>query len=117
MRDLLDGRRPVLLVLAYARCTMLCSLVLRGVTEVARTLTPAPGADYQLVLVGLDPRETLDEATRKQTALLGELGRGDDARTLAVPRRRARRASTPSPMRSGFATRGILAPSSTRTPP
>ncbi len=69
-----DGKRPVLLVLAYARCTMLCSLVLRGVTDVAQKLE----RDYQLVLVSLDTRETIDEARRKQAALLANLGHGDD---------------------------------------
>jgi protein SCO1/2 len=76
--EVLDGRRPALLVLAYARCTMLCSLVLRGVIDAARRIRLEPGRDYQLVLVGLDARETPDEARRKQAALLAELGRGDD---------------------------------------
>jgi protein SCO1/2 len=80
LRELFDGRRPVLLALAYARCTMLCSLVLRGVTDVARRLPLEPGRDYRLVLVGLDARETLDEARRKHAALLADLGRGDDPR-------------------------------------
>jgi len=80
LRDLVDGTRPVLLVLAYARCRMLCSLVLRGVADVARQMPLVPGDDYRLVLVGLDPRETADEATRMQSALLDRLGRGDDPR-------------------------------------
>ena len=78
LRDLLDGERPALLVLAYARCTMLCSLVLRGVSDVAKRLARAPGRDYQLVLIGLDAAETLDEASRKQATLLAELGRAGD---------------------------------------
>jgi protein SCO1/2 len=69
-----DGKRPVLLVLAYARCTMLCSLVLRGVVSVARDMARQPGRDYQLVLVSLDAHETLDEAARKQATLLAQLG-------------------------------------------
>ncbi|MBA3538629.1 MAG: SCO family protein [Deltaproteobacteria bacterium] len=73
-----DGTRPVLLVLAYARCTMLCSLVLRGVVEVARKMALVAGRDYQLVLVGLDSHETIDEASRKQAALLADLDRHDD---------------------------------------
>lgn len=79
LRDVVDGKRPVLLVLAYARCTMLCSLVLRGVVDVARRMKLVPGDDYRLVLVGLDPRETIHEATRLQATLLEQLGRGGDA--------------------------------------
>lgn len=72
--ELLEARRPVVLVLAYARCTMLCSLVLRGVTEMAKRLPRAAGTDYELILIGLDADETLDEARRKQAALLADLG-------------------------------------------
>jgi protein SCO1 len=73
-----DGQRPVLLVLAYARCTMLCSLVLRGVADVAREMTLEAGRDYRLLLVSLDARETPDEAARKQATLLAQLGRGPE---------------------------------------
>lgn len=75
--QVIDGTKPVLLVLAYARCTMLCSLLLRGVTEVARSMPLVAGRDYQLVLVGLDARETIDEARRKHASLAADLGKGD----------------------------------------
>jgi protein SCO1/2 len=73
----LDPARPTLLVLAYARCTMLCNVLLRGVVDVARRMEKVPGRDYKLVLIGLDDRETLDEGRRRQSALLAELVRGD----------------------------------------
>ncbi len=78
LRAHFDGKRPVLLVLAYARCTMLCSVVLHGVTDAARKLQRDPGRDYRLVLISLDARETIDEAARKQATLLAQLGRGSD---------------------------------------
>jgi protein SCO1/2 len=74
LRDYFRGDRPILLVIAYARCTMLCSVVLRGVGEVVRAMSLQPGRDYRLILVGLDPRETRDEAARKQAKLLAEIG-------------------------------------------
>ncbi|MDX2093327.1 MAG: SCO family protein [Kofleriaceae bacterium] len=77
LRAQLDGKQPVLLVLAYARCTMLCSLVLRGAAAAAHVLPREPGRDYRLILISLDGRETLDEAARKQATLLAELGRGE----------------------------------------
>ncbi|MGE0547149.1 MAG: SCO family protein [Kofleriaceae bacterium] len=73
--DVIDGTKPVVLVLAYARCTMLCSLVLRGVATAARGMSLVPGDDYRLVVIGLDPKETIDEAARKQAVLLEQLGR------------------------------------------
>jgi protein SCO1 len=78
LRGLLDGEHPVLLVLAYARCEMLCSLVLRGAATAAHALPREPGRDYRLILIGLDARESVDEAARKQATLLAELGRGED---------------------------------------
>jgi len=73
--DELGGDRPALLVLAYARCTLLCSVVLRGVAEAVRAADLEVGRDYHLVLVSLDPRETVDEGARKQAALLDQIGR------------------------------------------
>ena len=65
--------RPIVLVMAYARCTMLCSVVLRGIAEVVRTSQLEPGRDYLPVVVSLDPRETADEAARRQNRLLDEI--------------------------------------------
>lgn len=75
--SLIDGKRPVVLVLAYARCSMLCSVVLRGVAEAVRTSELAAGRDYLPVVVSLDSRETPDEAARRQNRLLEDIGRAD----------------------------------------
>jgi protein SCO1/2 len=62
-----DGDRPVVLVLAYARCRMLCNVVLRGVADAVR----ASHRDFTPVVISLDPHETPDEAARRRT-LLGD---------------------------------------------
>jgi len=72
--DLFDGRRPVVLVLAYARCQMLCSVVLRGVAEAIARGRGVPGSDYVPVVVSLDPRETPAVAAHRQDKLLAEIG-------------------------------------------
>jgi len=77
LQALFDGVHPVLLVLAYARCTMLCSVVLRATGEAVRELERAgriPGRDYRLAVISLDPRETVDEARRRQTTLVARIG-------------------------------------------
>jgi protein SCO1/2 len=58
---------------------MLCSLVLRGVAQAAKAMSLEPGRDYHLVLISLDARETIDEASRKQATLVAELGRGGES--------------------------------------
>jgi protein SCO1/2 len=64
------GKRPIVLVMAYARCTMLCSVVLRGLAEAIRKTD----GDYLPVVVSLDPSETPDEAARRQNKLLEMIG-------------------------------------------
>lgn len=70
----LGNGKPALLVLAYNRCTMLCSLVLRGVAELLRDLGGKPGDDFSVVTISIDPRETVHEAARLQAALLDSAG-------------------------------------------
>jgi protein SCO1/2 len=72
--DVLLGDRPVLLVLAYARCEMLCSVVLQSVAAAASGMKLVPGRDYRPVVVSIDPHETPDEAARRQTTLLERVG-------------------------------------------
>ncbi len=82
LRPLFDGVHPVLLVLAYARCTMLCNVVLRATGDAVRELVHqgrVPGRAFKLVVISLDPHETTDEAARRQTTLLARIGAGPDA--------------------------------------
>ncbi len=60
------GDRPVILVMAYYRCRMLCTLVLNGLTQAMRDMSFTPGKDYEVVTVSFDPRETPDLAAAKK---------------------------------------------------
>ena len=93
--ELLDGHRPIVLVMAYARCTMLCSVVLHGIADAVRTSPAVVDRDYLPVVVSLDPHETPDEGARRQNTLLEDLRRpgdraawpylvGDDASVAAL---------------------------------
>src|SRR5262245_4335216 len=50
--------KPVILVLAYYRCPMLCNQVLNGLVESLRQITLDAGSDFQVVIVSFDARET-----------------------------------------------------------
>ena len=78
--QLFDRKRPVLLVMAYARCQLLCSVVLHGVTDAVRGASAVAGRDYLPVVVSLDPRETPAEAARRQDKLLADVHVTDRAR-------------------------------------
>jgi protein SCO1/2 len=60
------GRRPVILVLAYYNCTMLCPLVLEGLTRTLRAISFDAGAQFDVLAVSIHPGETPTlAATRK----------------------------------------------------
>jgi protein SCO1 len=56
-------KAPVILVLEYLRCTSLCGVTLRHlVAETLNEVPLAPGRDYQLVAISIDPRDKADDA-------------------------------------------------------
>lgn len=72
--DYFAGGKPVLLLMTYTRCAMLCSLVLRGTGEALAGLDQPPGRDFCVVNVSIDPRDTPHEAARKQAVMLEQIG-------------------------------------------
>ena len=54
--------RPTLLVLEYLRCRNLCSLVLGGTISSLKQAQLAPGRDFNLVAISIDPRDTTADA-------------------------------------------------------
>ncbi len=71
--------RPVILVLAYFRCPMLCGQVLNGLTQTMLDLPLELGKDYRVVTVSFDPRETPAMAAAKRKQYLQRVGRDADA--------------------------------------
>jgi protein SCO1/2 len=76
--DYLSGDAPVVLVLAYYRCPMLCGLVLRGVVEGMSQLPFDLGDHYRAITVSIDPRDTPPRALEKQASTLAGLARRAD---------------------------------------
>jgi protein SCO1/2 len=59
-------KRPVILILAYYTCPMLCSLVANGVSDAVKELAWTPGREFQIVSVSIDPRDTREIARAKR---------------------------------------------------
>lgn len=78
--DYLDGKRPVLLVLAYYRCPMLCTLVLNGLSEGLRKLAWTAGDRFRVVTVSIDPRDTPEIARGKRQSYVAAYGRDPGTR-------------------------------------
>jgi protein SCO1/2 len=69
------GKRPVVLVLAYYNCPMLCTEVLNGLLSAMRVLTFDAGRDYEVVTVSFDPRDTPAGARAKREPYVARYGR------------------------------------------
>ena len=66
--------RPVVLVLAYYDCPMLCTLVLNGLAKGVDELGWTPGKEFSLITVSIDPAETAQLAAAKKKTLLESIG-------------------------------------------
>jgi protein SCO1/2 len=67
--------KPVLLVLAYFRCPMLCTLVLNDVVKGLRGVPFNAGKEFEVVVVSFDAREKPELAKAKKDAYVEEYGR------------------------------------------
>ncbi|NUM89176.1 MAG: SCO family protein [Bdellovibrionales bacterium] len=72
-----DGRRPVVLVLAYYGCPMLCGVLLNGVRDSLQNLEWKLGPQYRIVTVSIDPQEQFTLAKNKKNSVLESLNRED----------------------------------------
>ncbi len=66
--------RPLVLVLAYYECPMLCTLVLGGLVETMREIDWVPGGEFDVVTLSIDPDETPDLARQKRETYLEAYG-------------------------------------------
>lgn len=73
--DFFQGERPVVLVLAYYKCPMLCGMVLESTVHGLKGLEWTPGQEYDLVVVSIDARETSALARQKKEAVVAALGK------------------------------------------
>lgn len=75
-----NGDKPVILTLVYYRCPMLCGLVLNGLLESMQQISLAPGDDFEIVTVSIDPLETPKLAKIKKQNYLKEFGKPEAAK-------------------------------------
>jgi protein SCO1 len=67
--------KPVIIVMAYYTCPMLCTLVLNGVATGLHNLSLEPGKDFQVLTISIDTAETVELAKAKKENLLTVLGK------------------------------------------
>jgi protein SCO1/2 len=65
----LAGGKPLLLALGYYRCPNLCDVVLNGLAHTLAQLDLAPGRDFEVAFVSIDPAETFADARHTRAML------------------------------------------------
>jgi protein SCO1/2 len=65
LRECIAGK-PTIFVFAYYRCTMLCNQVLNGVARAMQAINLRSGEDYSVVVVSIDPTDTVQLAAEKK---------------------------------------------------
>ncbi len=68
------GKRPVVFVLAYFSCPMLCSVVMSDMAAALKVLPFAAGADYDVVVASFDPHDTPGLAKAKKQEMVARSG-------------------------------------------
>jgi protein SCO1/2 len=66
------GKRPVVLLLVYFRCPMLCTMVLNDVLRTVRAMPENVGSDFDILAVSFDPADTSEIARRKKETYLAQ---------------------------------------------
>lgn len=70
-----DGKRPVVLVMAYYECPMLCTMVLNGLEAGLKQLAWKVGDNFRVVTVSIDSRDTVERAHAKRENQITSYGR------------------------------------------
>lgn len=86
LRQLFPGKQPVVLLLGYYTCPAMCGQVLEATFRALGEVDLEPGADYRILNVSIDPRETAAVAKDRKEAFLPKLAKtgGDDAWRVLV---------------------------------
>ncbi len=110
------GKRPVILVMGYSNCPLLCSKVLGEVTRSLKPLEPSIGKDFDIVTVSINPKETPEQADSMRRNYLKRYNRPGLGVGLARLDRRRAFDHWRWPRPWGSATRTARSSTSTPTP-
>ena len=68
------GKRPIILVLMYYKCRMLCPEVLHSLAAGLKDSRLIPGKDYEVITVSIDPDDTPSDAVPEKARFVSEVG-------------------------------------------
>jgi protein SCO1/2 len=62
LKEIFDGRKPILLTMNYSDCPMLCSLQLNTMLDALKNMKWTVGEQFEIVTVSIDPLETAERS-------------------------------------------------------
>lgn len=68
--EFFDGERPVILIMAYYDCPLLCTLVLNRAQDALNEISWTLGEEFRVLTVSFDSRNTTAQAAEKQAEYL-----------------------------------------------
>lgn len=81
--DYFDGETPVILVMVYYECPVVCPVVLSQLTASLNELDYTAGKDFRVVVVSFDDQETTSLAMGERTKFLDAYERGTEPEARA----------------------------------
>jgi protein SCO1/2 len=69
------GSKPVILVMGYYRCPMLCPLINDGLINTLENLQATVGQDFYVIDISIDPNDQPSDAAQKKKLYLRRYGR------------------------------------------
>jgi protein SCO1/2 len=71
----LFGRKPAMLILAYHRCPVLCSMIQNAAATALKEVPWTVGKEFDVVVVSIDPKDTPESAAAKRKLVTDAYGR------------------------------------------
>ena len=77
LRDMFDGKKPVVLTFAYHTCPVVCSMIANNLAKTMREISWTLGVEFSALTISIDPNETLENTNKKRLSVLAEYGRSN----------------------------------------
>jgi protein SCO1 len=75
LRDMFDGKRPVVLTFAYHTCPVVCSMIANNLARTMQSVGWTLGDQFTALTISINPNETLADTAKKRASVLAEYGR------------------------------------------
>jgi len=84
LRDLFDGKKPVVLTFAYHTCPVVCSMIAMNLAHTMKDVSWTLGDQFTALTISIDPNETLENTAKKRASVLAEYGRSNSGWSFLV---------------------------------